>query len=172
MRGHLLLAFACGLVAVPARAGDVAGRASVIDGDTLEIHGQRIRLMGIDAPESNQLCRDEDASPYRCGATAANALHDFIAGRPVECVEVDRDRYGRGVAVCTVGGIDLSDWMVRNGLALDWPRYSKGGYAEAQGDAQRMERGVWAGSFVRPWQFRACLRNGRGRVGKCSDEAP
>ena len=172
MRGKLVLAFACVCAFTSARAGDVVGRASVIDGDTLEIHGQRIRLFGIDAPESNQLCRDDDASQYRCGAKAANALHDFIASRPVDCVEVDRDRYGRGVAVCTVGGVDLSDWMVRNGLALEWRQYSKGGYAEAQQEAQRKERGVWAGSFVKPWRFRACLRNSGGGAGKCSDEAP
>jgi len=172
MRGKLFLAFACVCAFTPARAGDVVGRASVIDGDTLEIHGKRIRLLGIDAPESNQLCRDDDANQYRCGAKAANALHDFIASRPVDCVEVDRDRYGRGVAVCTAGGVDLSDWMVRNGLALEWQQYSKGGYAEAQQEAQRKERGMWAGSFVKPWRFRACLRNSGAGASKCSDEAP
>lgn len=62
-----------------------AGRPSVIDGDTLEIHGTRIRLFGIDAPESSQLCRGDDSLPYRCGAKAANELDSFIAGRPVSC---------------------------------------------------------------------------------------
>jgi endonuclease YncB( thermonuclease family) len=150
-------------------ADDLVGQASVIDGDTLEIHGTHIRLFGIDAPESDQLCRNEESELYRCGQKASNALFDFIARRPVECVEVDRDRYNRTVAVCTVGGTDISDWLVRSGLALDWPRYSKGGYTEAQAEAKREQRGMWAGSFKEPWNYRACRRSG-GRPETCSDE--
>jgi endonuclease YncB( thermonuclease family) len=69
----------------------------------------------------SQLCRGEDSLPYRCGAKAANDLDAFIGGRPVDCVEVDRDQYKRAVAVCAVAGIDLAEWLVKNGLALDWP---------------------------------------------------
>jgi endonuclease YncB( thermonuclease family) len=96
-------------MALPASADELAGQASIIDGDTLEIHGTRIRLWGIDAPESDQLCRNEDGEPYRCGQKAANDLDALIARRPVDCVEVDRDRYKRAVAVCTVAGVDLAD---------------------------------------------------------------
>ncbi len=81
---------------MPARhpdLADVAGIASVIDGDTLEIHGQRIRLHGIDAPESRQLCR-LDGKPWQCGKDAANALAEKIARRPVTCEDLDRDRHG------------------------------------------------------------------------------
>ena len=66
---------------LPASAGDLTGQASIIDGDTLEIHDERIRLWGIDAPERTQLCRGEDSLPYRCGAKAANELDAFIARR-------------------------------------------------------------------------------------------
>ncbi|OKO72859.1 thermonuclease family protein [Bradyrhizobium sp. AS23.2] len=159
------------LVTAAAASEPITGRASVIDGDTLEIHGTRVRLWGIDAPESNQLCRDDDAKHFRCGAKAANDLDSFIVGRPVKCVEVDRDRYGRSVGVCTVNNTDLADWLVRNGLAFDWPQYSKGAYAEVQREAEQNERGLWTGSFVKPWQFRACLRKPGGRAGKCSDKA-
>ena len=72
-----------------ALADDVIGQASVIDGDTLEIHGSPIRIFGIDAPESDQLCRDEQKYHCGCGQKASNALFDFIDRRPVECVEVD-----------------------------------------------------------------------------------
>lgn len=113
----------------PARAGDVAGQASVIDGDTIEIHGTRVRLYGIDAPEHDQLCRDPHGGHYRCGQVAANALGAFIGRQAVACVEVDRDQYRRSVAVCSAGKVDLADWLVRGGLAIDWPRYSKGDYA-------------------------------------------
>jgi hypothetical protein len=108
------------------------GQASVIDGDTLEIHGTRIRLWGIDAPESSQLCRNDESLQYRCGAKAANELDAFIARRPVDCSPVGLDQYRRTVAVCSIDGVDVAEWLVRNGLALDWPRYSKGKYDRAQ----------------------------------------
>src|ERR1700734_1304720 len=107
-------------------ADDLIGQASIIDGDTVEIHNSRIRVFGIDAPESDQLCRNEESELYRCGQKASNALFDYINRRPVNCVEVDRDRYGRIVGVCSVEGMDVADWLVRNGFALDWPKYSKG----------------------------------------------
>ena len=153
-----------------ALGNDLIGRASIIDGDTLEIHSTRIRLWGIDAPEHNQLCRGDDSLPYRCGAKAANDLYDFIANRLVTCSQVDSDRYGRAVAVCSVGEVGLAEWLVHNGLALDWPRYSRGEYDPAQGKAKRAERGIWSGSFVEPWQFRNCIRLG-GRPADCSDDA-
>ena len=150
-------------------AGDLIGQASVIDGDTLEIHSTRIRIFGIDAPESDQLCRNEQSSHYRCGQKASNALLDLTNRRPVRCIEVDRDRYQRTVAVCTVSGTDIADWLVRNGLTLDWPRYSKGRYADAQAEAKREERGIWSGSFKEPWNYRACRRSGE-RVESCSED--
>jgi endonuclease YncB( thermonuclease family) len=151
-------------------ANDLVGQASIIDGDTLEIHGTRIRLWGIDAPESSQLCRGADSNLYRCGANAANDLDTFIARRPVSCTPVSEDQYGRSVAICSVGGVDLGEWLVRNGLALDWPQYSKGKYSSAERDADRSGRGMWAGSYVAPWLFRGCIRGG-GIPTNCSDDA-
>jgi len=90
----------------------VVGVASVIDGDTIEIHAQRIRLHGIDAPEASQPC-DLDGKPWRCGQASANALAEYIRKRPVTCETRDRDRYGRLVAACSVGGASISAWMVR-----------------------------------------------------------
>jgi endonuclease YncB( thermonuclease family) len=149
------------LLSSPAWADDLAGQASIIDGDTLEIHGTRIRLWGVDAPESSQLCRGADSNLYRCGAKAANDLDSFIARRPVNCTPVAKDQYGRTVATCSVGGADIGEWLVRNGLALDWPQYSKGRYASAQREA---------GSYVEPWLFRGCIRAG-GTPTSCSDDA-
>ena len=150
--------------------GDLTGQASIIDGDTLEIHGTRIRLWGIDAPESTQFCRGEDSLQYRCGAKAANDLDAFIASRPVVCTPITLDRYGRTVASCSVDGIDLAQWLVSNGLALDWDKYSKGKYRNAQREAEHAGRGLWAGSYVEPWLYRACVREG-GSPAKCSDDA-
>jgi endonuclease YncB( thermonuclease family) len=166
---RLLFATVC-LCASPTFADNLSGQANIIDGDTLEIHGTRIRLWGIDAPESNQLCRGKDSIQYRCGAKAANDLDSFLAKRPIDCVPVSLDQYRRTVAFCSVDGVDLADWLVRNGLALDWPQYSKGSYDGAQRDAEHGGKGIWEGSYVEPRLFRACIRSG-GRPGDCSDDA-
>ena len=153
-----------------ALADDLIGQASVVDGDTLEIHGNRIRLWGVDAPETTQLCRGEDSLRYRCGAKAANDLDAFIARRPVNCNPISLDRYGRTVASCTVGGADLGEWLVRNGLALDWPEYSRGKYGPDQRKAEQAGLGIWRGSYVEPWLYRVCIR-ASGTPANCSDDA-
>ena len=166
-----LLALSLILAIVPfALAADLAGQASAIDGDTLEIHGTRIRLWGIDAPESSQLCRGEDSLQYRCGAKAANDLDAFIARRPVSCIPISLDQYGRTVASCSVDRTDLAEWLVGNGLAIDWPQYSKGKFDPIQRKAEHEGRGVWSGSYVEPWLYRVCIRAG-GRPVDCSDDA-
>jgi len=158
------------LLSSGALADNFVGQASVIDGDTLEIHGTRLRLSGIDAPESSQLCRGEDSSPYRCGAQAANDLSVYIARRPVNCVPLSLDQYGRTVATCSVDGVDLGEWLVLNGLALDWLQYSKGRHTGTQRDVERAGRVIWMGSYVEPWLYRACIR-ANGKPSARSDDA-
>jgi len=119
---------------------EIVGRASVIDGDTIEIHGQRIRLFGIDAPESAQLCLAEDRR-WRCGQQAALALDERITGRPVACREKDRDRYGRIVAVCRAGDEDLNAWLVAKGWALAYRRYSTD-YVDEEAAAGAARKGI------------------------------
>jgi hypothetical protein len=115
----VLLAAGCASVQTPRPAPSlpsvepgaaVTGVASVIDGDTIEIHGQRIRLHGIDAPESSQLC-ELNGKPWRCGQSSANALADHIGRRTVTCEPRTHDRYGRLVAACSVAGTSISGWM-------------------------------------------------------------
>ena len=112
------------LLSAPTLANQtITGVASVIDGDTIEIHGHRIRLFGIDAPGSSQLCQKEGKS-YRCGQEAAFALADKIGKQIVTCEEQDIDRYQRVVAICFAVGIDLNQWMTAQGEALAYRRYS------------------------------------------------
>lgn len=143
-----------GIASEPARG--LTGRASVIDGDTIEIAGQRIRFHGVDAPESRQSCRDARGREYRCGTIAANALDDWLAqSRPTRCEERDVDRYKRVVAQCfRADGAEVNAWLVRNGYALDWPRYSQGAYAAEQRQAQTALAGMWQGEFEKPWEWR------------------
>lgn len=133
--------------------GFLMGRASVVDGDTLEIQGVRIRLWGIDAPEGDQQCHLQDRL-WPCGRRAAFALADFIGQRTVRCERKDTDRYGRMVAVCWVGETELNRWLVAQGWALDYTRYSSGAYLAAQEEARRNRRGIWQGEFVPPWEYR------------------
>ena len=132
---------------------DLIGVASVIDADTIEIHGQRIRLHGIDAPEGGQVCLDAAGQKWRCGQRAALALQDLIGRRTVACDERDVDRYGRIVGRCLVDDLDINEWLVAQGLALAYRRYS-GDYVAAEDEARAAGRGMWAGSIEPPWEWR------------------
>ncbi len=138
---------------------DIVGRASVIDGDTIDIHGQRIRLHGVDAPEKGQPCHDAAGQAYRCGKNSARALDEFIGQSPVTCHERTTDRYGRTVADCSVRGEDIELWLVRNGHALAYRRYSSD-YTGAEQEAKNNKRGIWSGSLTPPWEWRKAQRDG------------
>ncbi len=141
------------IVLLPAVAlADMTGQASVVDGDTIEIHGTRIRLHGIDAPESGQLCYI-GGRRWQCGKDAALVLADLIDRQPVTCQERDRDRYGRIVAVCRVAGEDLGAWLVTNGLALAYRRYSTA-YVPHEDRARAAKALIWQSAFVPPWDWR------------------
>ncbi len=160
-----------------AQMGGVVGRASVVDGDTLEIQGIRIRLWGVDAVESSQTCRYGDGRVWPCGRQAAFALADFIGQRTVRCERRDTDRYGRMVAVCWVGEVEINRWLVAQGWALDYAQYSAGAYRAAQEEAKRAKRGIWQGSFLPPWEYRANPDNppsagSYGRGGRCDPSYP
>jgi endonuclease YncB( thermonuclease family) len=143
------------LLATPVLA-DVTGPARVVDGDTLEIQGQRIRLHGIDAPESRQVCR-LDGKPWQCGKDSGSALAEKIARRPMTCEDLGRDRYKRIIARCTVAGEDIGAWMVLEGLALAYRRFSLD-YVDQESEAEAERRGIWAGEFVKPWEWRQGTR--------------
>jgi endonuclease YncB( thermonuclease family) len=134
---------ACGLVwscsrALPEIPPALTGVASVIDGDTIEIHGQRIRLSGFDTPESGKRCGSVNVYHQ-----ASLALSNFVGTRTVRCIdsgERDRDRV---VATCSIGGVDLGDHIVSQGWGRDWPRYSNRKYADEEAAARTTKRGLW-----------------------------
>lgn len=140
-------------------AEPIAGRASVIDGDTIEIHGTRIRLEGIDAPESRQVCADKSTGEaIRCGQTAAFFLADLLGEHTVSCNEAGRDRYKRTLAHCKVQGEDVGATVVRAGWALAFVRYSRE-YLPEEAEAKAAGAGMWSMEFVPPWEWRKAQRS-------------
>ena len=127
----------------------LAGAASVVDGDTVTIGGERVRLKGIDAFERDQTCR-RAGTEYACGAEARAALADLVAGRRLSCGGRTVDSYGRFLAVCNVGDTDLNGAMVEAGWAIAY-----GGYEAEERRARNTRRGAWAGTFDSPADWRA-----------------
>ena len=141
-------------VADPESAFPILGTASVIDGDTLEIHGEWIRLDAIDAPESSQLCFDAAGKLFRCGQKSAFALADMIGRSVVTCEPKGRERYKRLIGVCFKGETNLNGWMVAQGRAVAYRKYGID-HIPQEDDAHLARRGIWAGSFEMPWDWRA-----------------
>jgi len=136
----------------PSVAQEYTSIARVIDGDTIEVSGQRIRLHGIDTPEHKQTCKRE-GEDWCCGVDATRALHDKIGEKPVRCEEQDRDRYRRIDAKCFFGDTDINEWLVLNGWAVAYTYYSYD-YSRAEAFAKLERSGVWASEFVMLWEWR------------------
>jgi endonuclease YncB( thermonuclease family) len=132
----------------------LAGSARVIDSDTIELQRVRIRLFGVDAPESSQVCQDAGGRNYRCGQQSALALADRTGTATVSCLKKDTDRHDRIVAVCQVSSTDLGAWLVAHGHAVAFRRYTAA-YVADEEKAKAARRGVWVGTFAMPWDWRA-----------------
>lgn len=134
-----------------------AGSVRVIDGDTLDLAGMRVRLYAIDAPEAAQICQ-RSGQEWACGTDATKALEAEIGSLDVSCEEQDIDRYDRVVGICHAGSRNLNAWMVRNGWAVAYRQYGGDLYAPDEIVARVAQRGLWGSDFVMPWDWRKGAR--------------
>lgn len=122
-----------------------SGAVRVVDGDSLELRGEQIRLKGIDAPEGQQTCIKGNEK-WSCGRAATGALRAKISARDVDCKGTEFDRYERLLAYCTVGGVELNRWMVLEGWAVSYG----GEFRGEEQKAKELKVGIWQGTFDMP----------------------
>ena len=129
-----------------------ADQLTVTDGDTIRIGEERIRFSGIDAPELKQTCLYKEIE-FNCGEFSKNLLIEKIANQEVSCIKESKDQYGRTLAECFVGKESLSSYLVREGYAFAYRKYSDKFIADEE-YAQSKGNGMWSMQFLFPWDFR------------------
>ena len=148
-------------ISKPIHSFEIEGFAKVIDGDTIIIDKIKIRLLGIDAPELDQHCKKPWIQfifitlnqKYNCGLVAKEKLDKITSKNKIKCQGEKYDRYKRLIAICYKKKVDLNNWMVKNGLALNYTKYSKK-YIISEIQAKREKLGLWKGQFDKPWEWR------------------
>ena len=135
----------------------IIGKAKIIDGDTIHIKSNKIRLHGIDAPETKQTCKINNEDWF-CGKESSRELKNLINNQKVECIANDIDRYKRYIAICSVNEININQWMVRNGWAIAYRYYSED-YIVDEEYAHDNKLGIWESEFVEPYTFRRQNKN-------------
>ena len=132
----------------------------VIDADTIVLDGKKVRLSGIDAPETSQLCLNKQGEDYYCGKKAAKELIQLIYStdtKSVECKYKGSDKYGRLIGNCWVDKIYINAWLVKNGWAMAYRQYSDE-FFEEEIEAKKKKVGIWSGAFIEPWKWRKGYR--------------
>lgn len=135
------------------RDADLSGVPRIVDGDTLAIASTKVRLEGIDAPETDQVCLNANGAHWACGIDARDKLAAHIAGKKITCSSHGIDAYRRTLATCYLASEDLNGWMVQQGWALAYVQYSSA-YRQVEEDARANQRGLWQGAFIAPWDWR------------------
>ena len=144
----------------------IAGRAFVVDGDTIDVAGNRVRLQGIDAPERAQRCPARQVSrTWQAGKAARHLLIQLIDNKPVSCKSYGTDIHNRMLGICHAGDVELNAEMVRRGMAWAYRSYS-GRYIADEDMARQHKAGVWRNSCQPPWEYRGRHRQyGRVKTG-------
>ncbi|KIN71619.1 thermonuclease family protein [Sulfitobacter guttiformis] len=157
--GVCLLGLAGSILLANESDGVITGSIRVIDGDTFEVSGVKIRLHGIDAPENDQMCEMQQGTEWACGGWITKVVTDRFSGQTARCLRIEMDRYGRTVARCEVQGTDVGAWLVSEGMAFAYVRYSAD-YVGIEREAAAVDRGLHAVRMLSPAQHR---KNGKQR---------
>lgn len=164
MKHTLILGFALVSCSPAAAAGSFFGLGQAKDGDSLMVGNREVRLFGIDAPEWDQVCA-LGGKEWACGQEAADQLSKLVTGKQVFCQTIDTDEHGRTVARCLVGSTDVNRSMVSSGYATAYRHYSAD-YVPAEEQAKAAKRGLWAGTFEKPSNYRRSLDAEINRAGR------
>ena len=138
-------------------AKTIIGIAKIIDGDTIHIKKNKIRLHAIDAPEEKQTCMFE-SKKWLCGKQSTIELKKLINNKSVSCKINDIDIYNRYVAVCFINTININQWMVKNGWAIAY-RYYSADYINEEKFASKNKLGIWKSEFLEPYLYRKKNKN-------------
>tara|TARA_B100000965_G_scaffold138253_1_gene115111 strand:+ start:19 stop:495 length:477 start_codon:yes stop_codon:yes gene_type:complete len=138
-------------------AKTINGKPRIIDGDTIHIKSNKIRLHGIDAPETKQTCKIND-EVWFCGKQSTKELKNLINKQEVKCITNDVDIYNRFVAICYVNEININQWMVKSGWAIAY-RYYSTDYIIEEKYARDNELGIWKSEFLKPYAYRKQNKN-------------
>ena len=130
----------------------IKGKAKIIDGDTIHINNEKIRLHGIAAPELNQNCNYNDQE-WDCGKQSKKFLLNLINSNTINCKVIDIDKYKRYIAICFLDNININKMLVKNGWAIAYRYYSKD-YINEELMAESGKLAIWKGSFEEPYQYR------------------
>jgi endonuclease YncB( thermonuclease family) len=150
---NIFIAFVACLACSLAQAADLSGVPRIVDGDTLSIGTTKVRLEGIDAPETDQVCLNSKGDRWACGIDARDQLAAHIAAREINCISHGTDAYRRTLATCYLAGEDLNGWLVQQGWAIAYVKYSSA-YRQVEESARTNQRGLWQGAFIAPWDWR------------------
>lgn len=140
-------------IAGPSLAQQVTAVPRIVDADTIEVGVVKVRLNGIDSPETDQRCLDSHGQVWSCGVEATSKLQAYSRNQPWQCQLSGLDRYGRYLGTCFIEGEDVGRWLVRNGWALAFRRYSNA-YVQDEDYAREHQLGLWSGAFIAPWDWR------------------
>jgi len=135
----------------------IVGKPRIIDGDTIHIKSNKIRLHGIDAPETKQTCKIDNEEWY-CGKQSTKELKKLINNQKVNCITNDVDIYNRYVAICSVNEININQWMVKSGWAIAY-RYYSTDYIVEEKYASDNKLGIWKSEFMKPYAYRRQNKN-------------
>jgi endonuclease YncB( thermonuclease family) len=151
---RIVCALFCSVFAAQsAAARDMVAVPEIVDADTIYAGAVKIRLAGLDAPETDQVCIDSQGRSWPCGLEARKRLQSFSGGRTWLCRLTGEVTYDRQVGSCTIDGEDVGRWLVREGWALAFKRYSQM-YVRDEIFARKRQKGLWSGAFVAPWDWR------------------